>query len=151
MSLEKFKEIIDFAIEREIEAADFYHDMQVKVKNDASITMLQELEQMELGHVNILRSFDYKDTAEGYQAPFILNMKISDYMVVPNKGDNITYQDIFVMAMKREEAANKLYLTLAGQTDNLFVKDIFTRLASEEMRHKNMLETMYDDEILKEN
>ena len=47
MDFEKFQEIIDFAIEREVEAVKFYQELQKIAKLNSSKEFLFQLEQME--------------------------------------------------------------------------------------------------------
>ena len=53
--------------------------------------------------------------------------------------------------MKRETNANKIYLSIANQATDETTKNIFLKLAEEEAKHKLQLETLYDEEVLKEN
>ena len=150
MSQNTFDAIIRFAITKEIEAADFYHSMQSKVKSASSVSFLKELEAMENGHIRILQNFDH-DATINYQPKKIMNLQISDFMVDPEPNDSMTQQEVIVVAMKREDAANKLYLALADESETDSLRNIFLKIADEEAKHKLMLETMYDEEVLKEN
>jgi rubrerythrin len=150
MTKEYLNEILDFAIEREIEAAKFYQDLQRISKYDSSKSMLNDFEKMELAHANKLRYF--KDTSIDTFNPIKMqNLKISDYLVTPEKSGELLYQDVLILAMKREAAANKLYLNLANEANDDIIRDLFQKLADEEATHKSALETMYDQEILTEN
>ncbi len=148
---EKFVELITYAIKRENAAAKFYGRMQNMTKSNASKELLVELENMELAHAKVLSEFTRDDSTSEFVAPTITNMKISDYMTVPPPSDEMTFQEVLVLAMKREDASNKLYLALAAEADNEKTKNLFLRLALEEAKHKNQLETIYDEEILLEN
>ncbi|ROL62213.1 rubrerythrin [Bacteroidetes/Chlorobi group bacterium ChocPot_Mid] len=146
MLKEELVEVIKYAIERELEAADFYKDLQTKVKIQASKEMLKTFEKMELGHADILKNLDL-NKIELYKPEKVNNLKLSDFMVEPVTHEEMTFQEILVIAMKREEAANKMYLYLADSTDDDRVKNLFLKLATEEAKHKLQLETMYDEEI----
>lgn len=150
---EKMREILDFAIEREYEAAKFYKELQSNVKHQASKEILKEFEIMELGHAKMLEGFKSKGETgvEQFNPKKVQDMKLSEYLVAPEVGKETTYQDAIVLAMKREEAARDLYQKMADQSDDPAVKGLFTRLADEEANHKHRLETVYDDEILYEN
>ena len=150
MGKDKFIEIINFAIEREKEAARFYNNLQGMVKNDSSVKMLIALEKMELKHVQILQNV----TSEGideYITPKISDLKISDYMDEITPHSEMTFQEILITAMKREEASKKLYDNIAKESEDIKIKNLFLKLASEEARHKLQLETLYDEEVLREN
>lgn len=151
MDNNKFLEIVQFAIDREIEAAEFYSKLSEQVKSDEGKVMLKDLERMELGHAGALEAFKRGSIQISFAGDKIPDIKLSDFMVVPNQGEDITYQSIFVLAMKREEAAKNLYLKLADEAGTDEAKDMFFRLANEEAKHKFQLESLYDEEILREN
>jgi rubrerythrin len=49
--------------------------------------------------------------------------------------------------MKREEKALQLYNELVVKADDEGTKKIFKMLCQEEAKHKNILETIYDDHM----
>ena len=146
METKNVNEVIEFAIKRELEAADFYKDLQSKVKIQASKEMLKEFEQMELGHADILKNLDLKHIRK-FIVPEVNDLKLSDSFVEPGIQKDLTFQDILVIAMKNEEKAKVLYTELANQVDDIAIKNLFQKLAAEESKHKLQLETMYDEEI----
>lgn len=150
MDFEKFQEIIDFAIEREVEAVKFYQDLQRIAKLQSSKDFLFQLELMEKGHIKVLENITIK-SIEKFSPIKLQNLQISDYMVNTPPYSEMSYQDVLMTAMKKEEAAVNLYSALAGECENPDNQKIFLKLAEEESKHKLMLETIYDDEILKEN
>ena len=150
MFMENLSVIIDFAIEREKEAVAFYSYLQKKSKFDAQKIMLKELENMERGHIVILENIRIKDFAK-IEDKKIKDLHISDYVVDVKPSENMSYQDIIILAMKKEEAAKKLYTDLAKQFTGSESGKLFERLAAEESEHKLKFEKLYDDEVLKEN
>jgi len=146
----KFKEIVEFAIEREQEAADFYHELQGRVKHEWSRNILKELEEMELGHKKILQTWTGEGIEE-YKFPKITDLKISDYLEEVPVNEEMGFQDVLITAMKKEESAKNLYLDLAKKSDEPATRNLFLKLAGEEAKHKLQLETIYDDEIFYEN
>jgi len=139
-------EVIKFAIEQELAAAAFYRDLQDKVNVQSSKEMLKTFEKMELGHADILKNLDL-NKLELYKPEKVANLKMSDYMVEPITHREMTFQDILVLAMKREGSANKMYLELANSANDTAIKNLFLKLATEESKHKLQLETIYDEEI----
>jgi rubrerythrin len=57
----------------------------------------------------------------------------------------MAYNELLMLAMKREEGALKLYNELLDNADNDDAKNLFKMLCQEEAKHKLALETMYDD------
>jgi rubrerythrin len=63
----------------------------------------------------------------------------------------MTYQDILIVAMKREEASKNLYTDLAARLESREAQQVFQRLAQEEASHKLKFEKLYDEQVLKDN
>ncbi len=150
MNKEEYQEIINNAIQLEIDAANFYRGLQEQVKNDSSKVLLKELENMEWGHKHILEHLDVEGI-ENYQTLNIPDLKISESLLDPADNSYMSIQDVLATAIKREEEAMKLYTRLADETEENRIKNLFVRLADEEAKHKLQLETIYDTEILYEN
>ena len=146
----KFHEIIDFAVEREQEAAAFYRQLQQMVKFDSQRELLKEFELMELNHIEILETLRHTNLNH-ISVPKVEDLMISDYVVETKPDPEMSYQEIIITAMKREEASYNLYSDLAGKSDEGDVKKIFLKLAGEEAKHKLHFEQVYDQDILQEN
>jgi len=150
MEQKRFYEVIDFAIEREQEAVGFYRALQGIVHFKARQDLLRELEDMEKGHVKALESIR-KGTIIMTELPKVQDLKTSDYLVAAQPAADMSYQDIIITAMKREEASVRLYTDLANVASDVTLKQLFLNLTAEEARHKLKFETIYNDEILKDN
>jgi len=152
MSKEKFNEIIDFAIEREKDAVIFYNELQKDSSFAPNKEYYAKLETMEQGHVNALEEIknDIRQR-ENLIIPEVENLHISDYLVEPSSEGKLSYQDIIILAMKREEKAYDLYTKLAEESKDDHIKKLFLKLAGEEAKHKNHFEKIYDKEVLLEN
>jgi len=145
----KFDQIIDYAIDREKEAVQFYHELQESVHFTERRNLLVNLENMEKGHVTILKGI--RDQGfENIDTPEIEDLHISEYIVHDKPSGELSFQDILIVAMKREEASHRLYSDLAAKTTDTGIRKLFLKLASEEAKHKLLFEKMYDDEILTE-
>jgi rubrerythrin len=150
MNQDSFNEVINFAIEREKEAVKFYQELQSEVRFEAQKEMLKELEQMEKGHITVLENIRKR----GYnkiEVPDMVDLHISNYIVDVEPSENMTYQDILIIAMKREERAQELYLDLASRFPGTELEVLFNKIASEEAGHKLKFETLYDDQVLRDN
>lgn len=152
MDKQEFNKILDFAVEREKEAITFYQDLQRMVQFKEKQALLKEFESIERSHIVVLedirRNIENKlDTP----LPKVENLSISDYLVDVPPSEDMSYQDILITAMKREEQSNKLYSDLAGQAFESHIQKLFMRLAGEESRHKLYFEKLYDEFVLSEN
>jgi len=147
--MDKFKnieEILDFAIDNEIRAAEFYEKLSDQAKSKSMRETFEKFSKEERGHEARLKKIksegEFKASKED-----ILDMKMSDYLVKSNTKGKMTYQDALILAMKREKAAYKLYKRLAKSAPTKELKIIFTKLAGEEANHKMNFEIEYDDYI----
>ena len=152
MTITRFHQIIDFAVEREKEAVNFYAALRKSAKFDAHKTMLQEIENMEKGHILTLeklrnRNMDHK------MNKVVNNLKIGDYIVLDSEVTPDSYPNILLIAMKREELSHLLYLELAEKTatEDKEISDLFAVLSAEEAEHKLKFEKLYDEDVLKDN
>jgi rubrerythrin len=150
MTESDFNQVIEKAIQAEIDAANYYRNLQNIIKVDASKVILKELENMEWGHMKILQNID-SATVESYQKQDIRNLGISETLHTPAESAHLTIQEILITAIKREENAWKMYTSLSEETEDIRIKLILLKLADEEAKHKLQLETIYDTEILYEN
>ncbi|MDP8202402.1 MAG: ferritin family protein [Candidatus Tenebribacter burtonii] len=150
MTKEKFNEVIDFAINGEEEAVKFYQELQQRTKFKARKEMLKDLENMEMGHIVILENIRSKGMKD-VTVKKVINLNISEYVVDIIPYDDMTYQDILIIAMKKEEQAVNLYTDLAGNFPGTELETLFLKLAAEEIGHKLQFETLYDEHVLREN
>lgn len=148
MQFENLQEVIDFAIEKEIEAAGFYEDVSRQEGMSGAKEMLLEFAEQEKKHRKLLEELKTKGIVEGisdYKFKWVPDMKRSDYVVELEYKKGMTYNELLMLAMKREEKALALYNQLLRQADGKNAKDVFKMLCQEEARHKLILETKYDD------
>ncbi|MHA1245800.1 MAG: ferritin family protein [Candidatus Thorarchaeota archaeon] len=142
-----FRELISLAIEREVEAYNFYMNAAEQAELKSSAQLLRELAVQEQHHKEKLEAAldegvcdTFSCTEEEFEK---LNLK--NYLAeVPFRADS-SPQDILVVAIKREENAHAFYEALAGTTTSAGHKSVFETLAKEELQHKQRLEHMYDD------
>ncbi|HZD40032.1 MAG TPA: ferritin family protein [Terriglobales bacterium] len=143
-------EILDYAIDQEQQAADFYATLAARAEKAGMKKMLLEFAEEETRHKERLLAVK---TGERKLTPEkeVLDLKLSDYLVDIDATDNISFQDAFIIAMKRERAAFKLYSDMAGKVTDINLKQVFVGLAKEESKHKLFFETEYEERVLKHN
>ena len=148
MKFENLEAIVDFAIEKEKEAVEFYSDISRQEKFSGTSKMFAEFADEERKHQRLLEDFKTKGVTESlnnYQLKWITDIKRSDYAVELEYAPGMAYNDILMLAMKREEKALQLYNDFLDQADTDDGKKLFKVLCQEEAKHKLALETMYDD------
>lgn len=143
-------EILDFAINNEQVAVDFYIKLAAKFEEKAMKQTFEDFAKEEMGHKARLTSIKEKGL---YDMPkeTVMDLKIADFLVRPETTENMSYTDALKLAMKREKAAYKLYLKLAERAPNAEMQKIFSGLAQEEAKHKLRFELEYDEFVLREN
>ena len=145
-----FEEVISFAIEKEAGAVALYEAASKMVKRTSAKAMFDEFAAEERKHREILENLEKQDVSE-YTLEKIPDMKISDYLHDVEFRPDMDYQDILILAMKREEKSKSLYTHLANITDDPEMKKLFQALVQEEAKHKLKLETEYDEYVMTEN
>ncbi|PKN72636.1 MAG: hypothetical protein CVU50_06990 [Candidatus Cloacimonetes bacterium HGW-Cloacimonetes-3] len=144
MNKQEFNELLDFAIDREKEAVEFYRSLQKEAKFGDQIQMLKELEAMEMGHIVVIEKIRVTG-AKPEDIQRTPNLMISEYITADPETLDLTYQSILIKAMKREESSFKLYSEMSVKFPDAEISTLFRRLASDEAKHKLLFEKLYDD------
>ena len=150
MEKRTFNEILDFAIQKEDEAAEGYRALSEATKRSNVRDMLMQMSKQEKGHASKLRGIN-RAKVESAAITNVPDLRIADYSDNVDMTPDMSYQDVLTVAIKREEKAHNLYMTLASNTDDQDLKKLFQVLAQEEAKHKLDLEIEYDEHILTEN
>jgi rubrerythrin len=146
-------DILDFAIEREEEAAAFYTDLAAKMDRAWMRQVFEDFAGEERGHKQKLLGVKSGKTAL-FTGQKVMDLKIGDYLVdvePEQAGQDLDYQQALIVAMKKEKAAFKLYSDLAASTDDENLRNLLLSLAQEEAKHKLRFELEYDEQFLTEN
>ena len=142
-------EVLEFAIDREIEAHRLYIDLAARTQNPVMRKVFEDFAKEELGHKAKLETMKKGKTVAS--APVAPDLKIADYVVGVEPTPNMDYKDVLILAMKKEKASFRLYTDLAAEVKNEAQSKTFLSLAQEEARHKLRFEIEYDNVVLKEN
>ncbi|MHC4867274.1 MAG: ferritin family protein, partial [Planctomycetota bacterium] len=100
--MEKFgsvDEILDFAVEKELEANQFYTELAEKMENPAMRKVFQDFAAEEMGHkakLEAVKAGDYEVRDEQ-----VASLGIADYVVVGEPQPDMNYADALVLAMKK--------------------------------------------------
>ena len=144
-------DILDFAIEQEQEAVDFYTNLASKLSNNKAMSeVFEEFAGEEMGHKKKLQNIKERGTYS-LSSEKIMDLKIADFTVTSAPEPNMTYQNALTLAMNKEKSAFRLYSSLSERAPNTELKSLFLMLAQEEAKHKLRFEVEYDEFVLKEN
>ena len=148
MEFENLAAILDFAIEKELEAAEFYTNISKEEAFSGAGKMFEEFSQEERKHQQLLEDFKTRGLSASvadYTFKWITDIKRSNYVVELEYRRGMGYNEILMLAMKREEKALQLYNEFLDKADSEESRTLFKVLCQEEAKHKLALETMYDD------
>ena len=150
MDINSVNDILDFAMDKEQAAADFYNDLAGKMNRPQMKEIFLNFAKEEMAHKAKL-----KGVKDGKQLipveKKVLDLKIAEHLVDAKPSSDMNYQEALILAMKAEKEAFKLYSMLADAIDDPNVKTIFSGLAQEEAKHKLRFELEYDDMVYQEN
>lgn len=144
MNREIYREILDNAIQREIDAQRFYRDAAARMQDGFLKELFAGFVTEEKKHEEILKGFA---EAVPESLPFQENRdyKVAETVARPEVSEKMKPADAFALAMKKEEEAMHQYSVLAdGCTDPEQAK-VFRDLAAMEREHKFKMEQAFVD------
>lgn len=160
MSEVLLKKILEGAIKIEEESYALYVKAQGIAKLSSSKALLSELVEAELAHEEKLVAIMEKSASVywagvselGSETGQIEDLKIVDYMQDTTLSEDADYPTVLVHAGKREKMTYEHYKSLAeGPFARYFPQagELFSKLAEEELIHKNKIEREYTQRVLK--
>lgn len=142
MKNNKLIAIIEFAVENEVEAYEFYRDAAEKVKDEFLKQTFEELAKEELEHKEFLKDF-LKSDIETMKFEEVEDYKISETIDKPKLSVEMEFSEAIGLAIKNEEEAMLMYENLAEVSLNDDHKEMFLGLMKMEQMHKTRLEEIY--------
>ena len=143
------KEIVKQAAQQEEKAYKFYTDALKFVKDAAARVWIKELADEELKHKEMLQKFDASKIKQ-FKPAKIHDLHITEYLVDKDVHEIKDFQDVLIVAMKKEQKSYNFYVGMVKSADSADLKKICKVLAQEELKHKHKLELYYDDIVFKE-
>ncbi len=139
-------EILQVATEFERKACQFYSALIPKVRKHIRY-LVEELAAEEKAHYErFQRLAEDPEVQQQIQARIqapVEDHRFSDYIHLPEFGENPDDQAILQYALGREDAAMKQYRELAHSVPEGPIRQLFDFLADEETQHKRELEKTY--------
>jgi rubrerythrin len=154
VSEQNWKTIIEAAVSVEDQSIALYTMALENAKYPSSKVFLKKLVEEEKNHKKKLEEIlkdKSKISALGSSGSKIQDLKIVDMLDDTPLSDSADYEAILVYATKREKSTYDYYKTLALGLRGTDMGELFSRLAQEELGHKNKLEREYDECVLSEN
>jgi rubrerythrin len=152
MEFKSVEEALNYAIKREIEAARFYTQLSEKMRKREMKAALLSMAEEEKGHRDRLIAIRDGGGFTGDETERkVTDLKIAEFVEMPVITDDLDWSLALVVAMKREKAAQQLYLKMAEAAPNAELRQTFLGLAQEEAGHKLRFEQEYDEVVLEGN
>ena len=143
-------EVINFAIGREIEAAESYGRMADLAGTPGLRELLQFLRGEEESHRRLLEGLTAAQI-ERLEPSFVPDMHLLDPLGEERLAADMTLQDLLIFAAQKEKQAVDLYDSMAQTAEAAGLREIFLFLAGQEREHKLKLEAEYEKQVLQEN
>jgi rubrerythrin len=140
-------DILDFAIQREVEAAAMYRRLADEMARPGMQQVFLEFAAEEDRHKERLEKVKAGEVP-AVSDDKVQDLKIADYALPPQVSSKMTYPEALRLAMQAEKSAFRLYTTLAERTTDGRMAAVFRSLAQEEAKHKLRFEIEYDEHVL---
>ena len=146
MEDKRLKDFLDIAIQREIEAFDFYSSLSGKIADKQAKEALSNLAGEEKKHRAFLEDYrDGKVAAGSLRMTQAVDYRIAEHMEKPATDSEIKSSEAYLLAAHREKASHDFYKALANIHPDGPVKEMLLLMASEEMKHKEKVEYLYSN------
>jgi rubrerythrin len=109
--------------------------------------LLLDLQNEERNHKKLLEDIT-QEQISSFQTEEVIDLKISDFLTEEPPSEDMTFQDLLILAAKKEQQAVELYTKLGEDTDSEDLKKLFDFLISQEKSHKLKLESEYEKHVL---
>jgi len=147
---ETIDDVLQYAIGQEEKAADLYRRLAARTKKPGMRKLYEGFAREEEGHKAKLINVKTERLLQPADEQTV-DMKMTDYLVEPEVGPDLGYQDALILAMKKEKAAFRLYSDLAEKSPDPQLKTVLLSLAQEEAKHKLRFEIEYDEVVQSSN
>ncbi len=138
------KEIIEFAIDNEVDSYEFYKDAAKKVVDKDLVEVFEDLAKEELGHKSFLEKF-LKSGENEISLNEPTDYNVASTLETPELTTDISFKDAINLAIKKEEEAMAMYNALSNDVSDEGIKKLFSELGTMEKVHKVKLEKIYLD------
>ena len=138
--------------EMELESYTLYTETAKKARYPGAKKLLEEIAQDEKRH----REYFLKGLKDPSNIKIkaldekIPDLKITDQLVKVPLDPEADYPQILIFAAQREKATHDFYVQIARKFRDTDMGKMFNNFATEELKHKYLLEKEYDDVVLAE-
>lgn len=143
-NIETDLEVLEYAVQREQEAYNFFMTLATRVKDPGMRNMLESLAVEELEHrakleLEFIKNGVTVDT--GFKDS---SADTSPYAVIDEVTQDLDCKDILEICIRKEELSFKMYADLLLRVREKNTKETLLTLMEEEIKHKFRFETEYE-------
>lgn len=138
--------LIEMAIGREEEAYDFYMDLAEKLTDPAMKDTVLFIAREEMKHKAFLENYRKKVSQPGpdtFRMAEVTYYSIAEHEAEPAIEENLTRENVFLIAAHRELRSHNFYRALADAHPDGEAKQMLLKMANEELKHKEKMEYLY--------
>jgi rubrerythrin len=138
------RDILAFAIAREVEANRFYLALAERVASPAIRKVFEELAEEELEHKAKLE-LEFMKTGKVLAEGEGVTLPEHEYIISDTDAAlDMDYKDVLMLGIEKEDAAFRTYVGMVAQVKDEQTREVLLGLAQEEIKHKLRFETEYD-------
>jgi rubrerythrin len=140
--------VLKRAIVLEEESASMYQAAACSAQNEPIRARLEEMAAQEREHMQRLQEIltgNVRWAIRRAKAEPVQDLRLSDHLEAKPLDASTDYQDLLLVAARREKAAYDFYQAMAEMVDDKLIKGVFEMLATEELRHKFEVEKTYEE------
>jgi rubrerythrin len=151
--MEKFETIDSIlvrAVALEEEAYGLYSSAAQTALSDPIRDRLLELAQIEQAHKARLQEVmagNVRWAIRRSKAEPVADLRLSDHLVGGSLDPDADFQDVLLFAARRERSAHDFYVAMGELVEEPLHRSLFEMLATEELRHKYLLEKTYEEVV----
>jgi len=146
MTITTIGEIISFAVKQEELASALYRQAMEQAPDSKSRNLLSELAEEELEHSHLFAMIQ----EDGSGLPVFSTLPdtmVSEFLMDIPLHEGMTFAEVMIYAIKKEEKSSHLYRELASKTVNPQLATLLKNLAIIEQTHKARLEEAFIVEV----
>ena len=143
-------DIVAFAVQREIEAAEGYARIAGAAATPGLRELAEELRRQEEAHRRLLEGLT-PETLRALETSFVPDLHVVDSLADEKVSADMSIQDMLIFAAKKEARSIALYESLARLARASGHERVFLFLAGQEREHKLKIEAEYEKQVLQEN
>jgi rubrerythrin len=144
------KNVLERAIQSEENSYRLYSQLSQRVERPETKKLLQGLAAQELGHKKLLEGVDLESIGTAKPVKLPEEKTLSDFLEPTPISADSTIQDVILFAIRKEQSAYEFYKRMSEYAPTAQIKALFERLTGEELKHKENLESLYEEMFMRE-